>query len=196
MRRRVLLGILALLAATHRHGQASAAAGGFALADLMRVMATVESSRAEFTETKTLALLARPLVVTGTLAYTRPARLERHVLAPTEERLAVAGGDLTIETGGGKARRTIALATQPMLWAFVESIRATLAGDQKSLERFYWVRLDGASGAWTLNLEPRDSAMSQYVQLIRLGGAGSRIERVEVFETNGDRSLMRIKPLG
>ena len=171
------------------------AAAAFGLPELMGSLARVEASRAEFTETKTLALLAKPLVLTGRLIYKRPDSLERHTLTPVEERMIVVGSELTLENVTKKQKRTFSLKASPVMWAFVESIRASLAGDQKTLERFYWVKFEGRASDWVVNLEPRDAAMSEYVQLIRLSGTQNRIERVEVFEKNGDTSLMRIKPL-
>lgn len=161
----------------------------------MGMLAKVPSSRAEFVETKTLAVLARPLVLTGTLSYTRPDRFERHVRSPVEERMLVAGDEITIDSPARKERRTLGLRMNPVLWGFVESMRGTLAGDLKSLERFYWVRLEGDAQRWVLVLEPRDPAMSQFVQVIRVSGAADRIDRVEVYEASGDRADMRIKPV-
>ena len=42
------------------------------------------------------------------------------------------------------------LQDYPVLWAFVESIRSTLAGDLQSLNRFYRVELDGSERDWRL----------------------------------------------
>jgi outer membrane lipoprotein-sorting protein len=164
------------------------------LEDVMARLAQVGASRAEFVETKTMAFLEKPIVSTGTLAYERPGRLERHTRTPHEERMIVAGDDITIEIPAKKQKRTFGLRLNPVLWGFIESIRATLAGDLKTLERFYWVRLSGETARWTLDLEPRDAAMSRYVQAIRLSGGTGGLERVEVFEANGDRADMRIKP--
>lgn len=167
----------------------------FGLGDVMTAMARVPSSRAEFVETKTLALLAKPLVLTGTLRYERPGTLERIVRTPTEERMLVSGDQLTLESPAKQQKRTFALRSNPTMWAFVESIRATLAGDRATLERFYWTRVEGEAAAWVVNLEPRDSQMAEYVQQIRVFGGGDRVERIEVYESNGDRSVTRIKPL-
>ncbi|MEO7403343.1 MAG: LolA-related protein, partial [Burkholderiales bacterium] len=120
-----------------------ARAADFGLRELMMSLATVESSRAEFVETKTLAILAKPLVVTGTLTYKRPNSLERHTLTPVEERMSVVGNDLTLENVAKKQKRTFNLKLNPVMWAFVESIRASLAGDSATLERFYWVKMEG-----------------------------------------------------
>ena len=63
----------------------------------MRAFAGVQSARARFTETKQLALLKAPLVLTGTLTYQRPDRLEKHVLTPYDERIAIAGTEISVD---------------------------------------------------------------------------------------------------
>lgn len=193
-RRRFAAGVAAALLAPWCLGPGRAHAAPARLDEVMSRLAQVTTSRAEFVETKTLALLEKPIVSTGTLAYERPGRLERYTRTPFEERMVVAGDDITIEIPAKKQKRTFGLRLNPVLWGFIESIRATLAGDLKTLERFYWVRLSGETARWTLDLEPRDAAMSRYVQAIRLSGGTAGLERVEVFEANGDRADMRIKP--
>ena len=189
-----MLRLLPLLLFAALRGASVFAAPAFGLEELFASMARVPAARAQFVETKTMALLAKPLTLTGTLAYERPGKLERRVLKPHEERMTVEGDSLTLENVAKREKRTFALAANPVLWAFVESIRATLAGDRKALERFYWLRLVGDGRAWTLELEPRDHTIGQYVQWIHVAGSGNRIERVAVFETNGNRSVTRIKP--
>ena len=190
-RRRNFAALLALLAPLALF--VATAAHALTLPELMRTLAGVPATRAEFIEIKTLAALAKPLESSGVLSYQRPDKLERWTQKPTEERMTIAGSEITIENVARGQKRTFPLAANPPMWAFVESIRATLSGNQATLERFYWVKLEGERNAWTLNLEPRDTAMNQYIQLIRLGGEGPRVLRMEVFETSGDRSVTRIK---
>ncbi|MGH8751630.1 MAG: LolA-related protein, partial [Burkholderiales bacterium] len=84
----------------------------------------------------------------------------------------------------------------PVAWAFVESIRATLAGDLLQLQRFYRTDFAGSRASWRLTLLPVDEQMSAYVQSIRLSGSAQRIERVETLETGGDSSVMIITESG
>lgn len=188
-RRRILASLAALAVAP----SLPAHAAPLALDELMARLAKVERANAEFVETKTLAALAKPLQTTGTLRYERPSRLERHTRTPIEERMTVAGDEITIEQPAKNIRRTFSIRMNPTLWGFIESIRATLAGDRKTLERFYWLKLSGDHARWSIDLEPRDQAMAQVVQSIRVSGSANRVDRVEVFEANGDRSDMRIK---
>ncbi|MGH8726699.1 MAG: LolA-related protein [Burkholderiales bacterium] len=160
----------------------------FDVHELMDTLARVEKSDARFTETKHIALLDKPLVLSGTLSYARPDRLEKNVLSPQSERFVLDGNTLTIEAKG--KRRTLTLEQQPLLRAFVESIRAARAGDLRALERHYQLDLTGSADAWTLTLKPNDSAARKHLKAIVLSGQNEHIVQVEIFETGGDRSIM------
>ena len=101
------------------------------------------------------------------------------------------GDRLRLEDARGR-KRTFALQDHPVLWAFVESIRSTLQGDQAQLERFYHVALDGSEQAWRLSLTPKQPRMSQFIARIVIAGSGGKISTVEIHETQGDRSVMTV----
>jgi len=159
---------------------------------LMRELAQVKSAKARFVERKHLAILNAPLDAAGTLLYTAPGRLEKHTLTPRQESLVLDGDRLTLENKERKQRRTFALQDQPVIWAFVESIRSTLAGDLATLSRFYQVSLDGGAGDWRLTLKPVEPGMQGVVSEIRIRGSRDRVNTIEIIETQGDRSVMTI----
>jgi len=159
---------------------------------LMRDLGEVKSAKSRFVEHKHLAILNAPLEATGTLLYTAPGRLEKHTLTPRQESLVLEGDRLTLENKALNQRRTFALQDQPVIWAFVESIRSTLAGDLATLSRFYHVGLDGAERRWRLTLKPVEPGMQGVVSEIRIGGSGNWINTIEIIETQGDRSMMTI----
>jgi len=183
---RVLIGMLALAAGP------SAAAADWGVEQLMRELGQVKSSRAQFVERKHMAILNAPLESSGTLIYTAPGRLEKHTLTPRQESLVLDGDRLILERKERKQRRTFALQDQPVIWAFVESIRSTLAGDLETLSRFYQVTLDGSERQWRLTLKPVEAGMQNVLSEIRIGGSRNRVSAIEIIETQGDRSVMTI----
>jgi len=100
--------------------------------------------------------------------------------------------ELTIENKERNQRRTLLLQDYPVVWAFVESFRSTLAGDLATLNRFYRVGLEGGERRWRLTLKPSDPKMQDVVSEIRISGSRSRISVIEIIETGGDRSVMTI----
>ena len=157
---------------------------------LMQAFAKTSSAEARFTERRTMSIFKKPLDSSGVLRYTAPDRLEKHTLQPADEMLLVERDQITLERAGRK--RVLALGDYPALWALVESMRGTLAGDAATLTRFYEARLDGSEARWVLTLVPREPRMSELVATIRLTGRNARIEEIDIFETGGDRTSMTI----
>jgi len=160
----------------------------------MGTLSAVKESRASFREEKSLAALATPLVSEGTLLYAAPAHLEKHTTAPTQEDLVVDGDQLTIRKPSENLNRTLRLEQQPQIRALVESIRSTLAGDLRTLRRYYSVGLDGSPEHWRLTLVPLDSGTREFLKLVRIDGSGHDLVGVETVEPNGDTSHMTIRP--
>jgi hypothetical protein len=75
----------------------------------------------------------------------------------------------------------------------VEAIRATLAGDLRSLQRYYRIRVDGGAADWTLSLEPVDAQVSDYVSALVIRGRRDRVLSVETLEADGDRGLLTLE---
>jgi outer membrane lipoprotein-sorting protein len=166
--------------------------GSWGIDSLMQELAAREHSQARFVERKYLRVLKSPLELSGTLSYSRPGFLEKRTLKPKPETLTVDGDRLTLENPARNERRVLSLQDYPVLWGFVESMRATLGGDINALERFYRVELDGTADNWRLFLDPRERKMKEVISMVRIDGHHARIERIEVQEARGDRSVMRI----
>jgi outer membrane lipoprotein-sorting protein len=173
-------------------GSEASAEGKWDLKQLMLDLGQVRVAKAQFVERRYLSMLKEPLQFSGTLVYIAPDRLEKNTLRPKAESMVVDRDRLTIEGDSGRQRRILVLPDHPEIWAFVESIRATLAGDLPTLNRFYKVSLEGRSEEWQLLLEPSEEKMRTMVKSIRISGKESSIRIVEILEADGDRSVMTV----
>ena len=186
---------LVIAAAAGRFPAASAQAQAkskWDLPQLMQDLRQVKTARGRFVERKYLAILNTPLESSGTLVYIAPGRLEKHMLLPRQESLILDGDTLLIENKETGQRRVVVLQEQPVVWAFVESIRSTLAGDLQTLNRFYEVSLEGDARRWRLRLKPTAPLMREVASEIRLSGSGTWVGVIEILEAGGDRSVMTI----
>jgi outer membrane lipoprotein-sorting protein len=172
--------------------QPAVVAPQWGLPSLMKAMAEVRAQTATFVERKYMAVVTQPLESSGTLVYLAPNKLQKDTLQPKPQRLVVDGDQLTIEDGSQDRSRTLSLADYPQIGAIIESIRATLAGDQKTLEQFYTVALSGSAARWQLLLTPRDRKVQEMVTSIRIAGHDAVVDEVETLEANGDRTDMTI----
>jgi outer membrane lipoprotein-sorting protein len=160
-------------------------------AQLMAELARVETSRARYSEVKRVSMLKEPLLLSGTLFYARPDRMEKRQTSPFAEVIRVEGERLTVERDG--RTRSISLRGAPMIDALVESLRATLAGDAAALQNLYTVSVDGAQPHWRLLLTPRDPEVAAAVRKIMIAGSGARLSRIEILEPGGDSTVMTIR---
>lgn len=164
--------------------------GAFDVVQLMRLLAKVESHEAHFTEKKTLVLLTEPMISKGTLRYRRPNYVERNTTSPKPARFIYENDDITVEANG--RQRRIQANTQPALGALIESIRATLAGDEYALRRHYKLALTGTGTNWVLELTPVNASIAHRVRQIRITGAQEQLRLVEILEVSGDQTHMTI----
>ncbi|GKS58031.1 fatty acyl CoA synthetase [Nitrospira sp.] len=189
---RLLAGALLLLLQFERASPiASAQHEPLDLPALLARMATVQERHDSFTETRTMELLTQPVTLHGTLTYRRPHYIEKRIDRPHRERIAVDGATLSMTEGDHS--RELDIDSHPVIRAYVEGIRATLAGDVAALRRHYHIILDGSLSDWALRLRPLDTEAAEFLQSVTLRGTGTRIQAVEIHEVNGDRSVMSIR---
>jgi hypothetical protein len=190
-RRRWCVGVLTLVLAAACAAAAQTTAPP-AFDELFKLLAARRHGHVTFTEVQQLAMLDRPLQSSGELLYEAPDRLEKRTLKPKAQTLILEHGVLTARRG--RRAHVMELRDYPQVVPFVESIRATLAGDRAALERFFRVQFDGTLGAWTLLLVPVDATLAGAVKDIRIEGERDVIRTVEIRQSDGDRSLLSIGP--
>lgn len=167
------------------------AAPRWGLAELMAGLRQVPSGSARFVERKYLQMTTAPLQSSGILRYVAPDRLEKQTLLPQPSRLTIAGEQLSVERPGEPIRE-ISLRERPEIGALVAGVRATMAGDLGTLNRFYTTSLHGGTASWQLDLSPREPRIREWVSIIRITGSGDTLTRVETLESDGDRTEMTI----
>jgi Outer membrane lipoprotein carrier protein LolA-like len=186
------LPLLLFLIVTSLAGAAPAQPGFSDLNEVMNLLAMRQHGRVEFVEQQFLAVLKQPIESSGELRYDAPDRLEKRTLKPHAETLVLTGGVLTVERGHNK--RIMDLHSYPQVLPFVESIRATLAGDRGSLERLFHVDFAGTLSRWTMTLVPLESQVKQSVSQVRIDGMRDQLLKIEIRQPDGDRSLMTLRP--
>lgn len=161
--------------------------------DLDRVMLALaqrEHGHVTFIERKFLAVLERPIQSSGELLYDAPDRLEKRTLKPRAESLVLERGVLTAQRG--RRKYVLDLREYPQIVPFIESIRATLAGDRAALERVFTLGFEGSFDGWQLTLAPLDMRLRGTVRQIHIGGRRDDIDTVEIIDADGDRSVLTI----
>jgi hypothetical protein len=168
-------------------------AAEWSIPTLFAELARAAPERAAFIEKKYLAILDKPVESSGELAFTPPDKLEKITLKPKPERVTVDRDSVTLERNG--KRQSLRLRENPAVAVLVESVRGTLAGDLAALARTYSIGLQGDASRWRLVLRPLDPSLGTLVERVEVGGVQARVTTVEIFQADGDRSVMTLSPL-
>ena len=160
---------------------------------LMQLLAQTRSGHVRFVETKSIAMLDKPVESSGELFYKAPDHLEKRTLKPKPETMVLDQGLLLVERG--RQKHSLRMQDYPELAAFIDSIRGTLAGDRQALERNFRLSLDGNRQSWNLRLVPANDKMLAVVKRIDIAGEQELVKRIEISQADGDSSLMRIEPI-
>lgn len=160
---------------------------------LMQMLAQTRSGHVRFVETKTIAMLDKPVESSGELFYKAPDHLEKRTLKPKPETMVLDQGLLQVERG--RQKHSLRMQDYPELAAFIDSIRGTLAGDRQALERNFRLSLEGNRQSWRLQLVPDNDKMLAVVKRIDIAGEKEVVKRIEISQADGDSSLMRIEPI-
>lgn len=167
-------------------------------AALFARLGAVAGLEATFEEEKHVALLALPLRSKGRLLFHRPdpsgpGWLARVVEAPEPARVLITPRQLRLENRDGV--EVIDLSRSDKVRSFVASLVHVFAGDEAALQKSYRVAYEpdpADAAAWTLTLTPRGEPLDKMLRQLRLGGRGEAVQRIEVHEPNGDRTVTRV----
>jgi len=186
------LALLCILASGTPCAMAQPAAGSWGLPQLMHELAQVHSASARFTERKTVQVLSAPLVASGSLTYVAPDYMRKTTLSPMPEDFVLDHDQVTITGGPDNQTHSFSMTGDPRIGGLVEGVRATLAGDLPTLDRFYVVRLTGTEAGWQLLLQPKDAGLMHFVKWIIIRGSQNRINVIDTASSDGDHSEMGI----
>ncbi|WAE53214.1 LolA family protein [Stutzerimonas frequens] len=143
--------------------------------------------RGDFIQEKHLRALPQPLTSQGrfVLAHDhgllwllqQPIRQDYRI---TPQGIARRGeqGWQAVDPQGGSARQN-------------QLFLAVLSGDTQALQRDFDLQLKGDPDAWRLQLTPRGALLKQIFADIEIQG-GETVTRIELHETQGDRTLIRL----
>jgi hypothetical protein len=186
------LGLLLAAASIGAAAPVTDAAASASLDSLLTLMAQRRHGEADFTETKYLSMLKQPLESSGLLIYDAPDHLEQRTTQPRPQSVVLDHGIVTLQIG--QRRRVLRLADYPQLAPLIDSIRAILAGDRAALERVFELDFGGTLAHWQLRLQPRAAQLAASLKRIDMQGEGDAVREVQVQQSDGDRSVMRITP--
>lgn len=159
----------------------------FDSAALAQQLAAVEVVRGDFIQEKHLRSLTMPLSSRGQFVLSKQHGLLWNVQQPFAQsyRIDQQGVALLTENGWQSQPGQNVATRQSRLFL------AVLQGNQQALEADFTLQLQGDAQHWQLQLLPKAVFLQQIFKVIEIHG-GALVERIELHETQGDRTVMRM----
>lgn len=153
---------------------------------LMKSMAATSGVEAHFHEVKDLSLLSAPIEVSGVLYFIPPDRLARITIHPSRSKLVIDGKRFSFQDEAG--HESVDLSDNPVAREFVSNFIVLFNGDIHALRKRYRTEFRAEGRRWSLVLHPRGRPLADVVERVTLSGEGPELDRMELLETNGDRT--------
>lgn len=155
--------------------------------ELFKQLSEMPGLEASFVEEKHLALLALPLKSEGKLYFTKRGYLNRSISKPSPSELVITPSGMKL---GGRA---VDLGGRKSAESLIKSLQWILSGDGGHLNEAFSLSFSKPpAGGWSLVMTPRDAELQQLVASITLTGHGFEVQKIEVQEAMGDRTITTI----
>jgi hypothetical protein len=145
--------------------------------------------RAQFTLTKQMAALKRPLVTTGRLVCMRQLGVLWQIEQPYQISYLLSD-ERIVEISTDGARKERGLREVPGLAQVGRVFRALLSANTSTLHEYFEVAAHGNPGKWNLELKPRRSQIAQFLVKLQITG-GRFVETIRIVEVGGDTTVIR-----
>lgn len=147
--------------------------------------------RTEFTQTKQMLALKRPLITTGQLTYSQSHGVLWQIHQPYRISY-VLGEDKIIEIDANGVRKERGVREVPGLAQVGRVFRAMLGANAAELRTYFDVVVQGESNKWGLELKPRQPQLTKFLTKIQLTG-GQFIDTIVIDESGGDTATLRFR---
>lgn len=148
--------------------------------------------RAEFTQSKQMAALKRPLVTSGHLVFSRQLGVLWQIEQPYRISY-VLGEERIVEIAADGTRRERGLREVPGLAQVGRVFRALLSANTAMLGDIFDIDVHGDPAIqWGLELKPRQAQLAQFLSALKLSG-GRFVDTIDITEGSGDLTRIRFR---
>jgi hypothetical protein len=177
------------VAAALLFGACAAQAWAFDLKDLQSQLRSAPVVRGQFVQQKFLRSLPQPLTSTGVFTLSAAQGLLWELRAPLHQDLLLTPAGMFRRDDGGKWQ---ALPQPAGAGRETRLFLTVLAGDTQGLQDNFDIALSGGAAEWQLVMTPKSALLKQIFTDIQISG-GKLVQRIELRETQGDRTVMEMK---
>lgn len=151
----------------------------------------IKTLQAPFTQTRVIGLLASEVKSEGKLTLVRPDRLRWDLFPPDAVTYWIGPDGLAMRNEDGVTK--VGKAAAGRFAAVLGDLLVMLGGDMRKLRERYEIKVKEQGSTLLLQAVPKDETVKKHVSKLRMKAtdAGQTIERIEIHEKGGDRSIIR-----
>ncbi len=144
----------------------------------------------EYEESRESAWLQTPVISKGTM-QSIPPMLEKSAQFPSLQTWRLYPDHM--QWLGPTDSKTLNFSQAPQLGALANALRGVVLGEFTTLNKDFFVEVLGEQASWSVQLKPRSDNLGRYLSLIQFSGAGSKIKKIVVLETGGEKTVTTFK---
>lgn len=164
----------------------NAAAGADALSDIRERLGSNAVVCADFTQSKSLKALTRPLISKGNLIFVVRKGVLWQVREPFAAQVLVKSDALIKWDDKGVPQR-VNFGQTPIFKALSEVFLAVFAGDLGLLQKSFDVQSNLSQQKWRLTMVPKDQAFAAIIKTVSVAG-GQYVDELVITEGRGDQT--------
>jgi outer membrane lipoprotein-sorting protein len=145
--------------------------------------------RAEFTQTRHIAALKKPLVIKGHMVLERSSGVIWNIDSPYKMSYAM-GSKGVREILPDGSQRVKSARDIPGIGSVEGLFNAILSADRVVLARYFKSQLSGSADNWQLSLAPSAPVLAKALSAVELGG-GRNLQSVRIAEASGDETRIQ-----
>lgn len=156
-------------------------------------LAAVIHVRSEFTQTKRMKALARPLESRGTVLVADDLGVVWQVEHPVTSSVVISSAGMVHVDEAGR-KRTMKPSRKPILFRVMTAFVAVLRGDTASIAREFELYFATTDTGWEIGLTPKQRLVKRAIRDITLRGSET-IDQIRIREPNGDSTVIDLSSI-
>ena len=152
---------------------------------LSKALSTTKTLKANFTQSKKIKVLKRPLKSNGELIFDRAIGVYWKLLKPFESTVVIDNNKLTSIDDDGK-KISIKAEDKPMLYGFTKIFLSIFSGNTEELKKHFVIYYGKKESGWQVGLSPKSSELKKVLKKILLSGEKESVSAITLWESNGD----------
>ena len=153
----------------------------------------IETMQCDFVQTKHMKMLNNKMVSTGCMKYQKSDKLRWEYKTPYTYVFIINGSKVSISKGSRKD--VIDVNQNKVFKSIAEIMMNSVVGKCLTNNKDFKVSMTESSSQWIATLIPQKKELKQMYSKILLyfGKSNSIIQKVEMFEKNGDKTVIELK---